>query len=65
MSASRIWVGGYTADMSGMAEGIGLLKVQPDGQLTNSVVSFRIGDDGIPQKVSSVAVPSPTYLLLA
>jgi 6-phosphogluconolactonase len=33
VSASRIWVGGYTADLSGMAEGIGLLKVLPDGSL--------------------------------
>ncbi len=33
MPASRIWVGGYTDDLNGSAEGIGLLKVAPDGSL--------------------------------
>jgi 6-phosphogluconolactonase len=33
-------------------------------QLTNSVATFRIGEDGIPVPASSLPVPSPTYLLL-
>ena len=33
-------------------------------QLTNSVVTFTIGSDGLPVKHSSLSVPSPTYLLL-
>jgi 6-phosphogluconolactonase len=33
-------------------------------QLTNAVVTFTIGDDGIPVQSSSLFVPSPTYLLL-
>jgi len=33
-------------------------------QLTNAVVTFTIGDDGIPVKSSSLFVPSPAYLLL-
>lgn len=32
-------------------------------QLSNSVASFRLGADGIPRLIASVAVPSPTYLL--
>jgi 6-phosphogluconolactonase (cycloisomerase 2 family) len=33
-------------------------------QLTDSVATFAIGDDGIPVLKSSLTVPSPTYLLL-
>jgi 6-phosphogluconolactonase (cycloisomerase 2 family) len=33
-------------------------------QLSNSVATFLLGDDGIPQPHSSLSVPSPTYLLL-
>jgi 6-phosphogluconolactonase (cycloisomerase 2 family) len=33
-------------------------------QLTNSVVTFTIGVDGVPVQHSSLAVQSPTYLLL-
>jgi 6-phosphogluconolactonase (cycloisomerase 2 family) len=33
-------------------------------QLTNQIVTFTIGADGIPVKQSSVSAPSPTYLLL-
>jgi 6-phosphogluconolactonase (cycloisomerase 2 family) len=33
-------------------------------QLTNSVVTFTIGDDGLPVQHSSLVVKSPTYLLL-
>jgi 6-phosphogluconolactonase len=39
-----------------------LLRVA--NQLSNSVVTFTIGDDGIPARHSSLHVPSPTYLLL-
>jgi 6-phosphogluconolactonase len=35
VSSSRIWVGGYTDDMTGTAEGIGLLLVAADGSLEN------------------------------
>ena len=35
MSSSRIWVGGYTDDMNGSAEGIAVLRVAPDGSLEN------------------------------
>ena len=35
MSSSRIWVGGYTDDMNGSAEGIAILRVAPDGSLEN------------------------------
>ena len=35
MSSSRIWVGGYTDDMTGTAEGIQLLGVAADGSLEN------------------------------
>jgi 6-phosphogluconolactonase len=35
VSSSRIWVGGYTDDMTGTAEGIGLLLVAEDGSLTS------------------------------
>ena len=38
--------------------------VRVANQLTNEVVSFRIGEDGVPVKSSSISVPSPTYLLL-
>ena len=48
MSASRIWVGGYTDDLNGSAEGIGLLKVAPDGSLE---------DHGL-----AVAADSPSFL---
>lgn len=34
-------------------------------QLSNSVASFRLGADGIPQYLGSTATPSPTYLLTA
>ena len=40
----------------------GLLRVA--NQLTNNIVTFTIGDDGIPSKHSSLFVASPTYLLL-
>lgn len=33
MSRNRIWVGGYTDDMNGSAEGIAVLRVAPDGSL--------------------------------
>ena len=33
-------------------------------QLTNSVVTFTLGEDGLPVKHSSLVVQSPTYLLL-
>ncbi len=33
MSRSRIWVGGYTDDMNGTADGIGILTVAEDGSL--------------------------------
>jgi len=39
-------------------------RVRVANQLTNSVVTFRIGDDGMPIKESSLLVHSPTYLLL-
>ena len=32
-------------------------------QLSSTVATFRIGDDGIPQHLATTAVPSPTYLL--
>ncbi|HEY2644918.1 MAG TPA: beta-propeller fold lactonase family protein [Galbitalea sp.] len=48
MSASRIWVGGYTQDMNGSAEGIGLLRVAADGSLE---------DHGV-----AAAADSPSYL---
>jgi 6-phosphogluconolactonase len=35
VSNSRIWVGGYTDDMNGSAEGIAVLRVAPDGSLEN------------------------------
>jgi 6-phosphogluconolactonase len=35
VSSSRIWVGGYTDDMNGSAEGIAVLRVAPDGSLEN------------------------------
>jgi 6-phosphogluconolactonase len=47
-SAKRIWVGGYTDDMNGSAEGIGLVVVAEDGSLE---------DHGI-----AVAAESPSYL---
>jgi 6-phosphogluconolactonase len=34
-------------------------------QLTNTVVSFTLGEDGLPVKHSVLVVPSPTYLLLS
>jgi 6-phosphogluconolactonase (cycloisomerase 2 family) len=46
--AQRIWVGGYTDDMNGSAEGIGLLMVAADGKLE---------DHGL-----AVAAESPSYL---
>jgi 6-phosphogluconolactonase len=33
-------------------------------QLTSSVVTFTLGDDGLPVQHSTLSVPSPTYLLL-
>jgi 6-phosphogluconolactonase (cycloisomerase 2 family) len=39
-----------------------LLRVA--NQLSNSVVTFAIGDDGIPSRLSSLDIASPTYLLL-
>jgi 6-phosphogluconolactonase len=48
VSASRIWVGGYTEDMNGSAEGIGLLTVGVDGTLE---------DHGV-----AVAADSPSFL---
>jgi 6-phosphogluconolactonase len=48
VSASRIWVGGYTDDMNGSAEGIRLLKVAADGSLE---------DHGV-----AVAADSPSFL---
>jgi 6-phosphogluconolactonase (cycloisomerase 2 family) len=35
VSSSRIWIGGYTDDMNGSAEGIVVLRVAPDGTLEN------------------------------
>jgi 6-phosphogluconolactonase len=40
----------------------GLLRVA--NQLSNTVATFSIGDDGIPVAHSSLNLPSPTYLLL-
>ena len=37
--ARRIWVGCYTDDMNGSAEGIGLLTLNPDGSLENRGVA--------------------------
>jgi 6-phosphogluconolactonase len=48
VSANRIWVGAYTADLNGAAKGITLLKVAPDGSLE---------DHGL-----AVATESPSYL---
>jgi 6-phosphogluconolactonase len=48
VSSSRIWVGGYTDDMNGSAEGIALLRVAPDGSLE---------DHGL-----AVAADSPSFL---
>lgn len=48
MSASRIWVGGYTDDLSGMGEGITLVKAADDGTLE---------DYGL-----AVAADSPSFL---
>jgi 6-phosphogluconolactonase len=48
VSSSRIWVGGYTDDMTGTAEGIGLLLVAEDGSLENHGLA--------------VAADSPSYL---
>jgi 6-phosphogluconolactonase (cycloisomerase 2 family) len=48
VAAERIWVGGYTDDMNGSAEGIVLLLVAEDGSLE---------DHGI-----AVAAESPSYL---
>ncbi|HEX4442629.1 MAG TPA: beta-propeller fold lactonase family protein [Galbitalea sp.] len=39
-------------------------RIRVANQLTNSVVTFAIGADGMPTKESSLYVPSPTYLLL-
>ena len=39
MPASRIWVGTYTDDMNGSAEGISLLKVSADGSLEDHGVA--------------------------
>jgi 6-phosphogluconolactonase len=39
-------------------------RIRVANQLTNSVVTFSIGADGMPTKESSLSVPSPTYLLL-
>ena len=39
-------------------------RLRVANQLTNSVVTFAIGADGIPVKESSLSVASPTYLLL-
>jgi 6-phosphogluconolactonase (cycloisomerase 2 family) len=39
-------------------------RVRVANQLTNSVVTFTIGLDGIPVRESSLLVASPTYLLL-
>lgn len=47
-TAKRIWVGGYTDDMNGSAEGIGVMLVAEDGSLE---------DHGI-----AVAAESPSYL---
>lgn len=47
-TAKRIWVGGYTDDMNGSAEGIGVLLVEADGSLT---------DHGV-----AVAAESPSFL---
>src|ERR1700744_2392402 len=47
--ARRIWVGGYTDDMNGSAEGIGILTVAADGSLENHGVA--------------VAAESPSYLV--
>ena len=33
-------------------------------QLTSSVVTFTLGEDGMPVQHSTLSVPSPTYLLL-
>ncbi len=48
MSTKRIWVGGYTNDMNGTAQGISLLVVAPDGSLENRGVA--------------AAADSPTFL---
>ena len=48
MSSSRVWVGGYTDDMNGSAEGIALLRVAADGSLE---------DHGL-----AVAADSPSFL---
>jgi 6-phosphogluconolactonase len=48
VSASRIWVGGYTEDLNGAAEGISLLGIAADGSLENHGVAM--------------AVDSPSYL---
>jgi 6-phosphogluconolactonase len=48
VSSSRIWVGGYTDDMTGTAEGIQLLGVAADGSLDNRGLA--------------VAADSPSYL---
>jgi 6-phosphogluconolactonase len=39
-------------------------RIRVANQLTNSVVTFTIGADGLPVKESSLFVASPTYLLL-
>jgi 6-phosphogluconolactonase len=39
-------------------------RIRVANQLTNSIVTFTIGTDGIPVKESSLFVASPTYLLL-
>jgi len=48
VSSSRIWVGGYTDDMNGSAEGIALLRAAADGSLE---------DHGL-----AVAADSPSFL---
>jgi 6-phosphogluconolactonase len=42
VSASRIWVGGYTEDLNGAAEGITLLGVAEDGSLQNHGVAMAV-----------------------
>jgi 6-phosphogluconolactonase len=48
VSSSRIWVGGYTDDMNGSAEGIAVLRVAADGSLENQGLA--------------VAADSPSFL---
>jgi 6-phosphogluconolactonase len=68
VSADGLTLGGITAVSSAGGWPRHLVvdgdRLRVANQLTNSVVTFAIGSDGVPVKESSLMVHSPTYLLL-